>query len=258
MTIFKRRFRVYPPMAKARCEWDVLKFDPSTQKLHEVLDILQKTAFGTEAQQFIDKATYAKMLDHVKKLLNRAYLEVNPYNDIVLNLERVMRLKGFGAPYRVTLVPLNKLEPAQTKTETKPAENGTQNTKKIYCFYCNKVGHFKAECTKTKKDKWQQTRKNNGQPNNNAGSTLKCDTCANHTKQKIFGMDPTLPTIHDRSVTANRNERLISPSNLRSTKTTYESKKLNTPRLRFVKTVDARAFSIEDPHHTQRRNDNRM
>ena len=39
-------------MAKARCEWDALKFDPSTQKLHEFLDVLQKTAkeaFGSEA-----------------------------------------------------------------------------------------------------------------------------------------------------------------------------------------------------------------
>ena len=78
-------------MAKARCEWDALKFDPSTQKLHEFLDVLQKTAkeaFGSEAQQFIDKAIYAKMPDHVKKILNRAYLEDKPYNDIVLHLER--------------------------------------------------------------------------------------------------------------------------------------------------------------------------
>ena len=34
MTIFKRRFGNYLSMAKARCEWDALKFDPSTQKLH--------------------------------------------------------------------------------------------------------------------------------------------------------------------------------------------------------------------------------
>ena len=162
MTIFKRRFGDYLSMAKARCEWDALKFDPSTQKLHEFLDVLQKTAkeaFGSEAQQFIDKALYAKMPDHVKKILNRAYLEDKPYNDIVLHLEREMRLNGLGAPDEVTLVPLNKIEPAPAKTETKPVENTTQNTKKGYCFYCNKFGHFKAECRKMKRDKWQQTRK---------------------------------------------------------------------------------------------------
>ena len=59
-------------------------------KLHEVLDVLQKTAkdaLGTEAQKFIDEAKYAKLPDHVKKILNRAYLEDKPNNDIVLHLE---------------------------------------------------------------------------------------------------------------------------------------------------------------------------
>ena len=167
-------------MAKARCEWDSLKFDPATQKLHEFLDVLQKTAkkaFGLEAQQIIDKAIYAKLPDHVKKILSRAYLEDKPYNDIVLHLERGMRLNGFGAPDEVTLVPLNKIEPAQTKPETKQVENTTQNTKKGYCFYWNKFGHYKAECRKLKRDKWLQTRKNNGQTNYSAGKPPKCDTC---------------------------------------------------------------------------------
>ena len=180
MTIFKRRFGDYLSMAKARCEWDALRFDPSTQKLHEFLDILQKTAkeaFGAEAQQFIDKAIYAKMPDHVKKILNRAYLEDKPYNDIVLHLEREMRLNGLGAPDEVTLVPLNKIEPAPSKTETKPTETTTQNTRKGYCFYCNKFGHFKAECRKLKRDKWQQTRRNNGPANRTTDKPLKCDTC---------------------------------------------------------------------------------
>ena len=180
MTIFKRRFGDYLSMAKARCERDALKFDPSTQKLHEFLDVLQKTAkeaFGSEAQQFIDKAIYAKMPDHVKKILNRAYLEDKPYNDIVLHLEREMHLKGLGAPDEVTLVPLNKIEPAQTKTEPKPAKNTAQTTKKGYCFYCNNLGHYNAECRKMKRDKWMQTRRNNGPSNHSAGKPPKCDTC---------------------------------------------------------------------------------
>ena len=124
MTIFKRRFGDYLSMAKDRCEWDALRFDPSTQKLHKCLDVLQKTAkeaFRSEAQQFIEKATYAKMPDHLKKIFNRAYLEDKLYNDIVLHLEREMRLDGLGAPDEVTLVPLNKIEPAQTKPEVKSA-----------------------------------------------------------------------------------------------------------------------------------------
>ena len=131
MTIFKRRFGDYLSMAIARCEWDALRFDPSKQKLHELLDTLQKTAeeaFGSEAQQFIDKAIYAKMPDHVKKILHRAYLEDKPYSGIVLHLEREMRLNGLGAPDEVNLVTLNKIELAQIKPENKPADNTTQNT----------------------------------------------------------------------------------------------------------------------------------
>ena len=58
-------------MAKPRCERDALKFDPTTQRLHEFLDLLEKTtkeAFGAEALQFIDKTIYAKMPDHIKKI----------------------------------------------------------------------------------------------------------------------------------------------------------------------------------------------
>ena len=39
MTIFKGRFGDYWSMAKARCDWDALNFDPSNQKLHEFLDV---------------------------------------------------------------------------------------------------------------------------------------------------------------------------------------------------------------------------
>ena len=89
ITAFKRLFGDFQSSAKASCEWDALHFDPTKQKLHELLDILQKTAneaFGSEAQKFIDEAKYAKMPAHVKKILNRAYLENKRYNDIVLHL----------------------------------------------------------------------------------------------------------------------------------------------------------------------------
>ena len=69
MTIFKRPFGDYLSMAKAGCNWVALRFDPSTQNLHKLLDVFQNTlkeGFGAEAQQFIDKAKYAKMPDHVK------------------------------------------------------------------------------------------------------------------------------------------------------------------------------------------------
>ena len=73
-----------------------------------------KEAFGAEAQKFIDNAIYAKMPDHVKQILNRAFLEDKPYNDIVLHLEREMRLNGLGAPEETTLVPLNSVDAVTT------------------------------------------------------------------------------------------------------------------------------------------------
>ena len=73
-----------------------------------------KDAFGSEAQNFIDKAISAKMPDHVKKILNRAYWKDKPYNDIVLQLQREMRLNRLGAPDETTLVPLNSVDAVVT------------------------------------------------------------------------------------------------------------------------------------------------
>ena len=187
MTIFKRRFGDYLSMAKKDVSGTHSSSTSQNKNSTNFWTHSKKTAkeaFGTEAQLFIDKNIYAKIPDHVMKILNRAYLEDKTYNDIVLHLEREMRLNGLGAPDEVTLVPLNKIEPAQP--ETKPPENNPQMTKKGYCFYCNKFGHFKDECRKMRRDKCLQTHKHNG-PNNKAGSTLKCDTCGkNHETEDCW------------------------------------------------------------------------
>ena len=178
MTTFKRRFGDYLSVAKARCEWDTLKFDPATQKFHEFLDSLQKTtkeAFGSEAQQFIDKAIYAKMPDHVQTILNRAHLEDKPYNEIVLHLEREMRLNGLGAPDDTTLVPLNNVVPMSNTPHNKENSRG-------FCFYCSRYGHYKAQCRKLKRDKWQETRKQNGPINNTRPPRPQCATCGKSHK----------------------------------------------------------------------------
>ena len=91
ITAFNCRSGDFQSFAQARCDWDALHFDPTKQTLHEFLDVLQETAgelFGSEAQSFIDKAIYAKMPDHVKKILKRAYLEDKPYSDIVRSASR--------------------------------------------------------------------------------------------------------------------------------------------------------------------------
>ena len=174
ITAFKRRFGDCRFSAKARCEWDALHFDPTEQKLHEFLDSLQKTAkeaFGSEAQNFIDKAIYAKMPDHVKKILNRAYLQDKPYNDIVLHLEREMRLEGLGAPDETTLVPLNTVDAVGTEDKKE------QQQQRGYCFHCGKYGHYKAQCRRLRKDRYYTTKTNHTEPKQTEAPKPKCDTC---------------------------------------------------------------------------------
>ena len=137
ITAFKRRFGDFQSSVKARCDWDALHIDPTKQKLHEFLGILQQTAkeaFGSGAQKIIDKAIYAKMPDHVKKILNRAYLEDKSYNDIAPHLEREMRLNGFRASDEMTLVPLNIVDAVVT-------EDKKEQQQRSFCFHCGKYGH---------------------------------------------------------------------------------------------------------------------
>ena len=173
ITAFKRRFGDFQSSAKARCEWDALHFDPTKQKLHEFLDVLQKTAkeaFGSEAQRFIDKTLYAKMPDHVKKILNRAYLEDKPYNDIVLHLEREMRLNGLGAPDETTLVPLNTVDAVVTDDKKDQQQRG-------HCFHCGKYGHYKAQCRRLQRDRYNTAKTTTKNPTHNEAPKPKCDTC---------------------------------------------------------------------------------
>ena len=91
------------------------------------------------------------MADHVKKILNRAYLEDKPYKDIVLHLEREMRLNGLGAPDETTLMPLNTIDAVVTEVKKEQQQRGN-------CFHCGKYGHFKVQCRRLKKDTTQQKR----------------------------------------------------------------------------------------------------
>ena len=173
ITAFKRRFGDFQSSAKARCEWDALHFYPTKQKLHEFLDALQKTAkeaFGSEAQRFIDKAIYAKMPDHVKKILNRAYLEDKPYNDIVLHHERAMRLNGLGAPDETTLVPLNTANAVVTDDKKDQQQRG-------HCFHCGKYGHYKAQCRRLQRERYDLAKTTTKDPAQNEAPKPKCDTC---------------------------------------------------------------------------------
>ena len=183
ITAFKRRFGDFQSSAKARCEWDSLHFDPTKQKLHEFLDTLQKTAkeaFGSEAQKFIDKAIYAKIPE--KEILNRAYLEDKLDNDIVLHLEREMRLNGLGTPDETTLVPLNTVDVVSPEPKKEVNQRGN-------CFHCGKYGHYKTQCRKLRKGRYYETKAQNGIPNTHEPPKPKCDTCGklHKTENRWYG-----------------------------------------------------------------------
>ena len=181
ITAFKRRLGDFQSSAKARMR--ALHFDPTKQKLHEFLDALQKTAkeaFGSEAKKFIDKAIYAKMPDHIKKILNRAYLEDKPYNDIVLHLEREMRLNGLGAPDETTLVPLNTVDAAVADDKKEQQQRG-------YCFHCGKYGDYKAQCRRLRKDRYYATKTSTTDTKQTDTAKPKCDTCGKmHKTEKCW------------------------------------------------------------------------
>ena len=218
ITTFKRRFGDYLSMAKARCEWDTLKLDPSTQKLQEFLNSLHKTAkeaFGVEAQQFIDKAIYVKMPDHVKKILNRAYLEDKPYNDIVLHLEREMRLNGLGDPDDVTLVPLNHIETTTTPTTKSEPKRGL-------CFYCNKYGHYKPNAESLRETNGRKRKDKMDNSTQTDHSNQNVTPVGNPTRQRIDGMAPMQP------MTRAPNDTLLHPQKLTKPPTSLQPKKQKT------------------------------
>ena len=110
------------------------------------------------------------MPDHVKKILNRAYLDDKPYNDIALHLEREMRQNGLGAPDENTLVPLNTVDAVVTDDKKEQQERG-------YYFHCVKYGHYKAQCRRLRKERYYaNTKSNNKDSNQNEPTKPKCDT----------------------------------------------------------------------------------
>ena len=204
ITAFKRCFGGFQSSAKARCECDALHFDPTKQKLHEFLDVLQKTAkeaVGPEAQKFIDKAIYAKMPDHVKKIFTRAYLGDKPYNDKVLHLEREMRLNGLGARDETTLVPLNSVDSASQEVKKEPNQRGN-------CFHCGKYGHYKAQCRKLKKEGYYENKTQNGAPKTTEPLKPKCDTCG-----KTHKTENCLNGAHAANDSRKRRHEFAKPTN---------------------------------------------
>ena len=97
LTVSRREYVKLQSMATAKYKFQHVVFNPSNQKLKELLEELQKLAkdaFGVASQAIIEQFTYAKMLPHLKKSINQAHLKDGTYEQIVTHLERELELNS--------------------------------------------------------------------------------------------------------------------------------------------------------------------
>ena len=95
--VFARKYVKPESQATAKHKWHKITFDPNTKSLPEFLEELNECAeraFGDNAQHMIDSLLYAKLLPHLKRPLNLAYLENGTYDQNVAHLERELELSG--------------------------------------------------------------------------------------------------------------------------------------------------------------------
>ena len=120
------------------------------------------------------------MPDHVKKILKRSYLEDKPYNDISLHLEREMQLNGLGALDETTLLPLNTVDAVVTEDKKELQQRG-------YCFHCSKNGHYKAQCSRIRNERYYATKTSTADTNQAEAQNPSATRAAKCTKLKIAG-----------------------------------------------------------------------
>ena len=176
LAAFRRRYVRIQSVATARCKWDKLCFDPSTQKFQDFLGDYQKLAhdaFGDDANRYIQASFYAKMPYHLKRVLNQVRLENATYEEMTEHIERDLELNG-AAPEELPL-PTFKIDPQEN-------QNNNQTKRKGNCHYCNIPGHHKAECRKYKRD---TQNKDKTTPNQ---IRTPCDTCGrlSHSTQQCY------------------------------------------------------------------------
>ena len=113
--VFCRKYVKPESSASAKHRFNRRFFDPENQKLQDFLEVLQESvekAFEDNARQIIENLLYAKMLPHVKKSINQAYLENGTHDQTVKHLEREMELNGLEA-----VEPSVKIQMTATKKE---------------------------------------------------------------------------------------------------------------------------------------------
>ena len=163
VTVFRRKYVKPQSMATANHNFQKLVFNPSNQKLFDIMDKIQKlakVAFGVAAQAIIDQFIYAKMPPHLKKSINQAHLENSTYEQIVTHLERELELNSLEYPDETqmnTVIHKQQFEGNQENAENINSDtnasspNNNKNDRKSRTLYppcetCGKMNHSTERC----------------------------------------------------------------------------------------------------------------
>ena len=145
LAVFRKKYVKTQSMVTVEHTFQKLVFIPANQKLVKFLEQLQKPAndeFGIAAHAIIDQFIYAKMPQHLEKLMNQAHFENGTYELIATHLEWELELNGLEAPDELLIDTVNH------KTS-----NTNADTPKPTCHHCKKPGHYKNQCRLLKKTK---------------------------------------------------------------------------------------------------------
>ena len=185
LNVFRGKYVKPESQATAKHKWHKLTFDPNTKSLPDFLEELNECAeraFGDNAQHMIDSLLYAKLLPHLKRSFNLAYLENGTYDQIVALLERELELSGLENNGELTI-------PTMTAVPPNDNQQNTEQTK-VVCQYCKKPGHVIRDCRKRMRK--QQEQRNDPPIQNAKPSTSKsfapCPHCqrTNHPPEKSW------------------------------------------------------------------------
>ena len=172
--------------ATAKHKWHRLTFDPSTMKLSDFSDELNKgaeKAFGENAKSMIDSLLYAKVPPKLKQFVNMARLENGTYEEIVAHNERELELNALE---ELDDLPIVTIASASTSGRNL-LSNGIDTNKNAQCSYCKATGHFYENCPKFKKKKEMED-KNGKNRNAKHSHHVPYETCAknNHRPEKCW------------------------------------------------------------------------
>ena len=101
---------------------------------------MARNAFGIAAQAIIDQFIYAKIPPHLKKSINKAYLEFGTDEQIVSHLEMELELNDLEAPDEMEINTVTQQAPQQNPEKSKPT-----------CYHWKKLGHYQGRQIKREK-----------------------------------------------------------------------------------------------------------